>query len=135
MDYRPGTTLGSCLSGTVGAADWNLALLVGACRDAATTAVPTGTVHLTASVDNLGSVAGTDPGRAGADGSDYIEGGAGSDVIFGNQGQDDIVGGNSDLFTLDTPAKRQDLPNMIFGGARPHVPRPDTGEAPLHAHT
>src|SRR5258708_6236560 len=134
IDYRPGTTLGSCLSGTVGAADWNLALLVGACRDAATTAVPTGTLHLNASVDNLGSVAGTDPGRAGADGSDYIEGGAGSDVIFGNQGQDDIVGGNSDLFTLDTPAKRQDLPNMIFGGSGTDVARLDMGDATVDAH-
>src|SRR5439155_401367 len=125
IDYRPGTSLG-CVSGTVGFASatylvWNFADLVGACRDAAipagptgTPAVPTGTLHVNASYDDYGLRTGTDPQRAGADGSDYIEGGDGSDVLFGNQGQDDIVGGNSDMFSLDAKVKRHDAPNLIF---------------------
>ena len=53
------------------------------------------------------------------DGADYIEGNGGNDVIFGNQGQDDIVGGSSDLFTLDTAAKRTDAGgrDIIYGGS------------------
>src|SRR5207245_8805917 len=96
-------------------------------------AVPTGTLDVNASVDDYGSTL-TDTGRAGADGSDYIEGGAGNDVLFGNQGQDDIVGGNSDMFSLnDTPIRpassttRQDAPNLIFGGSGVAISRNNCG--------
>jgi Ca2+-binding RTX toxin-like protein len=114
----------SCTSGTVGAANWAFAQLVGACRDA------TNTLQLHASADNY----------AGTDGSDYIEGGGGSDVIFGNQGQDDIVGGSSDMFSLTNTCtaanevasaagtcRRPDLPNMIFGGSGTDIARNDPG--------
>src|SRR3954453_6379245 len=79
----PLTTL-TCTSGTVGAANWSFAQLVGACR-----ANADAVLQINPSSDSLAT-----------DGSDYIEGNGGSDTIFGNQGQDDIVGGNSDLFTL-----------------------------------
>ena len=47
----------------------------------------------------------------------YIEGGGGCDTIFGGLGQDDIVGGSSSLFGLDSPAKRPDGRDILFGGA------------------
>ena len=55
-----------------------------------------GTLDLKASVEAL------------TDGDDYIEGNGGNDVIFGNLGQDDIIGGNSNLFSLNTPNLRTD---------------------------
>src|SRR5258708_8601367 len=66
IDYPPHPPLTPCFTPTVGAADWNLALLVGACRDAATTATPPGPPHLNASGDHLRSGAGTDPAPATA---------------------------------------------------------------------
>lgn len=51
------------------------------------------------------------------DGDDYIEGNGGSDLIYGGLGQDDIIGGSSDMFGLDTPAKRPDTGDIIYGGA------------------
>ncbi|MCW2999090.1 MAG: type secretion target repeat protein, partial [Solirubrobacterales bacterium] len=59
------------------------------------------------------------------DGDDYVEGGGGNDVIFGNLGQDDLIGGSSNLFTLDTPDKRPDGNDIIFGGAGTRIDRND----------
>jgi Ca2+-binding RTX toxin-like protein len=97
----PATNTLLCVGDNVGASHTSFQILVGACRDASNNLL------INASKDDF----------AGSDGSDYIEGGAGGDVIFGNQGQDDIIGGSSDLFTLTTPAQRNDLPNTIFGGS------------------
>src|SRR5205807_3448418 len=139
IDIKPTGTLPNSCGGTVGFDGWNFKNLVGACREAPTAggaagpAVPTGTLDVNASVDDYGSTL-TDTGRAGADGSDYIEGGDGSDVLFGNQGQDDIVGGNSDMFSLDTKAKRQDAPNLVFGGSGTDYARNDNGDLSANGH-
>jgi Ca2+-binding RTX toxin-like protein len=69
--------------------------------------------------------------EAATDGDDYIEGNGGNDVIFGNLGQDDIIGGNSNLFTLTTPAMRPEGADMIFGGAGTNIARNDLGDATL----
>ena len=66
---------------------------------------------------------------ASSDGDDYIEGGAGNDVIFGNLGQDDLIGGNSNLFGLDTAEQRADGSDLIFGGAGMAICYNDTGAA------
>ncbi|MGY4311159.1 Ca2+-binding RTX toxin-like protein [Bradyrhizobium sp. JR3.5] len=52
-----------------------------------------------------------------SDGQDYIEGNAGNDILFGNQNQDDLVGGNSDMFSLNSPTLRPDGSDLIFGGS------------------
>ena len=69
-----------------------------------------------ASVENLAT-----------DGDDYIEGNGGNDVIFGNLGQDDIIGGSSSLFSLDTPQRRPDGGDLLFGGAGTDVALTDAG--------
>ena len=122
IDLAPVVTLG-CATGNVGAAHTLFANLLGACRSSVSDVL-----QINPSTDN----------NAGAlsDGSDYIEGNAGRDVIFGNQGQDDILGGSSDLFTLTTPAQRNDLPNMIFGGSgRSDIARNDPGATGVNAHS
>ena len=113
----------TCLSnGTVGAANWDFATLVGGCRDSGDN------LQIHQSQDGVSTNATDSAVVAGTDGSDYIEGGGGSDIIFGNQGQDDIIGGNSDLFTLTGACntgnetatgscRRPDAPNLIFGGS------------------
>jgi Ca2+-binding RTX toxin-like protein len=63
--------------------------------------------------------------EADTDGDDYMEGSGGGDLLFGGLGQDDLIGGNSDLFGLDTPGLaddqndplRPDGSDVIFGGA------------------
>jgi Ca2+-binding RTX toxin-like protein len=120
IDLPPAVSM-TCVTGNVGAAHTLFANLVGACRDA------TNSLQLNASHD--------DNAGAGSDSADYIEGGAGGDVIFGNQGQDDIIGGSSNLFTLTTPAQRNDLPNMIFGGSGTDVVRNDSGASGVNAHS
>ena len=71
---------------------------------------------------------------AATDGDDYIEGGGGNDVIFGNQGQDDIIGGNSNLFSLTTPAQRPDGSDTIFGGSGTAIARNDLGDTSTQGH-
>ena len=61
------------------------------------------------------------------DGYDYIEGGGGNDVIFGGLGQDEIIGGSSDFFSLNTPDKRPDGADIIFGDGGIHSDRNDNG--------
>jgi Ca2+-binding RTX toxin-like protein len=67
------------------------------------------------------------------DGDDYIEGNGGDDVIFGGLGQDDIVGGSSNLFGLDTLAKRPDGSDLLFGGAGTQVNRENGTTTGSHA--
>ncbi|MBL4908243.1 MAG: matrixin family metalloprotease, partial [Sneathiella sp.] len=55
--------------------------------------------------------------ETGTDGDDYIEGNGGNDRIYGNLGQDDLIGGSSSLFGLDTPEKRPDGADLIYGAA------------------
>jgi Ca2+-binding RTX toxin-like protein/phage tail sheath gpL-like len=69
-----------------------------------------------------------------SDGDDYIEGNGGQDVIFGNLGQDDIIGGNSNLFALDTPQLRPDGSDLIFGGAGTDISRNNTGDGSQIGH-
>jgi len=115
----PGATTLMCTGGSVGRLQLSslpfgdFKHLVGACRDTGNNLL------INPSLDDYAGV--------GADGSDYIEGGGGSDVIFGNQGQDDIVGGSSDMFTLNSPDKRPDSPNMIFGGSGTAISRNNCG--------
>src|SRR5262249_46778377 len=48
-------------------------------------------------------------------------------VIFGGTGQNDIIGGNSDMFSLITPAQRPDSGKvMIFAGAGTEIGRNDS---------
>src|SRR5439155_26791122 len=128
IDIKPTGTLPNSCGGTVGFDGWNFKNLVGACREAATAggaagpAVPTGTLDVNASVDDYGSTL-TDTGRAGADGSDYIEGGAGNDVLFGDRENDNIVGGYGNMCTLSDTANhspsandRRLPPNPNFAG-------------------
>ncbi|MDB5978261.1 MAG: hypothetical protein JWR07_5021, partial [Nevskia sp.] len=74
------------------------------------------------------------------DGHDYLEAGGGNDVVFGNQGQDDIVGGSSDFFKKtdgslvnltanNTPDKRPDGNDVIYGGSGTATARNDIGAA------
>ncbi|OUR78342.1 hypothetical protein A9Q83_08220 [Alphaproteobacteria bacterium 46_93_T64] len=51
------------------------------------------------------------------DGDDYVEGNGGNDRIYGNLGQDDLIGGSSALFGFDTPEKRPDGADLIYGAA------------------
>ncbi|HSG95209.1 MAG TPA: calcium-binding protein, partial [Afifellaceae bacterium] len=89
---------------------------VGAYRDAAGTLVVHASVELA------------------TDGHDYIEGNGGNDVIFGNLGQDDLIGGSSDLFSLDTPERRPDGTDIIFGGAGTDLERSNDGDTTANGH-
>lgn len=71
--------------------------------------------------------------EAATDGDDYIEGNGGNDVVFGNLGQDDVIGGSSNVFGLDTSAKRPDGDDLIFGGAGTDISRNDAGDATSHS--
>ncbi|MDX6411835.1 MAG: hypothetical protein QOE91_1351, partial [Gaiellaceae bacterium] len=108
----------SCAHGSVGAANADFRSLAGACRDSSNV------LWLNASTDNFAT-----------DGNDYIEGNGGNDVVFGNQGQDDIVGGNSDLFSLATPAQRADGSDLLFGGSGTLSDRNCTGDTACAAAT
>ena len=57
--------------------------------------------------------------ESATDGNNYIEGGGGNGtVIFGGTGQNAIIGGNSNLFSLNSPQQRPDSGNVIiFAGA------------------
>jgi Ca2+-binding RTX toxin-like protein len=78
-----------------------------------------GTIDLTPTVTGLARniLVITPSFEAATDGDDYIEGNGGNDVIFGNLGQDDIVGGSSQLYSLNTAARRPDGEDTILGGA------------------
>jgi Ca2+-binding RTX toxin-like protein len=89
---------------------------VGAYRDSA------GVLQVSASVERA------------SDGHDYIEGNGGNDVIFGNLGQDDLIGGSSDLFSLQTPDRRPDGADLIFGGAGTDISRNDAGDTSANGH-
>ncbi|MFC1542035.1 calcium-binding protein, partial [Candidatus Latescibacterota bacterium] len=68
------------------------------------------------------------------DGDDYIEGGGDTDLVFGNLGQDDIIGGSSNLFGQDTPEKRPDGSDLLFGGAGTDIARNDAGDESARGH-
>ncbi|MBW6493254.1 MAG: hypothetical protein K0B16_01635 [Burkholderiaceae bacterium] len=99
--------------------DGSIDLAVGAAR------LSDGTLLVQASVENLAT-----------DGDDYIEGNGGNDVIFGNLGQDDIIGGNSSLFSLDSPDRRSDASgeDMLFGGAGTDIARLNAGDETASGH-
>jgi Ca2+-binding RTX toxin-like protein len=80
------------------------------------------------SVTALGALHVNPSFEAATDGNNYIEGGGGyGTVIFGGTGQNDIIGGNSDMFSLTTPAQRPDSGNvMIFAGAGTEIGRNDS---------
>jgi Ca2+-binding RTX toxin-like protein len=61
------------------------------------------------------------------DGHDYMEGNGGADLMFGGLGQDDMIGGSSELYGLDTWAKRPDGSDIMFGGAGIRTERNDFG--------
>ncbi|NIQ03506.1 MAG: hypothetical protein GWM98_26665, partial [Nitrospinaceae bacterium] len=84
--------------------------------------------------DNDGFLHVTPSFEAESDGDDYIEGNGGDDVVFGGLGQDDIIGGNSDLFSLDTPSRRPDGSDMIFGGAGTDGSRNHLGDETAQGH-
>ncbi|MGY3658239.1 hypothetical protein [Bradyrhizobium sp. USDA 376] len=70
-----------------------------------------------------------------SDGQDYIEGGGDNDILFGNQNQDDLIGGSSDLFSLNTPAKRPDGSDLIFGGSGRGIARNAIGDATIDGNS
>jgi Ca2+-binding RTX toxin-like protein len=72
--------------------------------------------------------------EAATDGDDYIEGNGGSDLIYGNLGQDDIIGGSSELFGLDTVAKRPDAADRLYGGAGTRTARNEVGNVSAVGH-
>src|SRR5262249_42903937 len=90
-----------------------------------------GSVSLTVS---LTTPSAEDFNGAGTDGDDYVEGNGGEHLIFGDLGQDDLIGGSSSLFGLDTPAKRPDGKDTIFGGAGTRTARNDAGDTSAAGH-
>jgi hypothetical protein len=63
------------------------------------------------------------------DGSTYVEGGRGNNTIFGDGGQNTLIGGNSNMFSLTTPAERASGSNLIFGGSGSNAGRSTNGTA------
>jgi Ca2+-binding RTX toxin-like protein len=82
--------------------------------------------------DNPGQSA-DDFAGAGADGSDYVEGGPGNDLIFGNLGQDDLIGGSSSLF-LAPGTTRPDGADAIDGGSGNRNGLTDAGDTSAAGH-